>query len=323
MRQALLTAIAILICAPNLAAAPLSRGKISLHLIAHLTPGAEQVIKAGPPAIKILDLGSDMLRAARMYKSLYPQGRVVLRIYTQKSYPRDADPVASAENYWRTALAPPLDRLSHADRALIDYLEGPNECEAYPAWESPKTAAWFARFWVKLADLMAAAGFRPCVGSIPVGNPPGDPAQVEAKIVAFLPALKEALRLHGCWSYHAYSLKYSTDPAVEKWYFLRYRMLHDIMVRHDPALAALPLIITEAGIDNRGNAQTDGWQARGSAFRFEQWLRWADAQLRKDHYVIAATLFESGDKRGWPSFDTEPINPWLARYLESLKPHAH
>lgn len=33
----------------------------------------------------------------------------------------------------------------------------------------------------------------------------------------------------------------------------------------------------------------------------------------------AHTLFQSGDATGWPSFDTEPINDWLAGYLDSQK----
>lgn len=293
----------------------MSQSKLSLHLIARCTDSAQQVIQAGPRALKILDLHDAMLHAARLYKQRYPQGRVVLRIYTQKSYARDAGPEASATDYWQTALWPPLQRLSQEDRALIDTLEGPNECEAYPAWESAETAGWYARFWVRLAALMAEAGFRPCVGSIPVGNPPGEPAEIAAKIAAFVPALQAALRLGGCWSYHAYTLRYSTDEGVERWYSLRYRMLHDMMVQRAPELADLPLLLTEAGVDQGGNPQTDGWQARGTAAQVEAWLQWFDARLREDPYVIAATLFQSGDTSGWPSFDTEPINGWLAEHL--------
>lgn len=302
------------------AAPALSESKLSLHLIARCTEGAERVTQAGPRALKILDLHEPMLQAARLYKSRYPQGRVVLRIYTQKNYPRDADPEASATDYWQTAMLPPLQRLSKADRALIDYLEGPNECEAYPAWESAETAGWSARFWVALADHMARAGFRPCVGSIPVGNPPGEPAEIEAKIAAFVPALRAARRHGGSWSYHAYTLEYSMDEGVERWYSLRYRMLHEMMVRHAPELADLPLILTEAGVDRSGNPQLDGWQQRGSALQYKEWLTWFDDRLREDPYVVAATLFQSGDTTGWPSFDTEPINRWLAGHLRRSRP---
>jgi hypothetical protein len=306
-----------LLLASLLLASPpgLSSSKLSLHLIAHYTPGARQVVRAGPRVLKILDLGPEMLAAAREYKRLYPQGLVALRVYTQKSYAADADPVASARDYWSSALWPPLGRLSPEDRRLIDFLEGPNECEAYPAWESPERAAWFARFWETLAPLMAEAGFRPCVGSIPVGNPPGTPEEIEARFVAFAPALRAAKRLRGAWSYHGYSLKYTTDVGEERWLSLRYRMLHEILQRRCPDVADVPVILTEAGIDKLGNPQQDGWQARGTREQFEAWLTWFDARLQEDPYVLGATLFQSGDARGWPSFDTEPVNGWLARHL--------
>jgi hypothetical protein len=228
---------------------PPSASKLSLHLIARYSPGTRDVVAARPPVLKVLDLHADMLQALREYKRLCPEGKSVLRIYTQKHYPLDADPEAAARDYWQDALWPPLERLPEDDRRLVDYLEGPNECEAYPAWDTPETAAWFARFWVALEDAMAAEGFRPCVGSIPVGNPPGGPDEIAAKLAAFAPALVRARELGGVWSYHAYSLPYGTDAAEENWYSLRYRMLRDLLLRSHPGLADLPLILTEGGID--------------------------------------------------------------------------
>ncbi|MCD6350643.1 MAG: hypothetical protein J7M26_00880, partial [Armatimonadetes bacterium] len=165
------TIIALLLAGlPMAGPTHLSPSKISLHLIGHYTPGARKVVAAGPRVLKVLDLGPDMLAALRAYKGRWPQGKTVLRIYTTRHYERGADPAAAARDFWQTVLKPALDRLSPADRKLLDYLEGPNEGEAYPVWESPETAAWFARFWQTLAPLIAAAGPRPCAGSIPVGN---------------------------------------------------------------------------------------------------------------------------------------------------------
>jgi len=312
--------LAVLLLAASAAQKPLSQSKLSIHLIARYTPGAQAIVRAGPRVLKVLDLHGEMLKALREYKSLYPQGVTVVRIYTRRSYPRDANPEQAGRDFWENALRPAIERLAPEDRKLIDYLEGPNEGEAYPAWESPKTAAWFARFWQTLAPLIAAAGFKPCIGSIPVGNPPGNMAEIRAKILAFAPAMVVAHALGGAWSYHAYSLAYTTDLREEIWTSLRYRMLHDFVVEKYPQLADMPLIITEAGIDYRGNPHTDGWQGRGSAEKFKKWLQWFDARLREDDYVIGATLFQCGDTRGWPSFEIEPIANWLASYLESLRP---
>ncbi len=297
----------------------LSESKLSLHLIAQYTPGARQVVAAGPRVLKVLDLGPDMLAALRDYKQRHPAGTTVLRIYTTKHYPLDANPERAARDYWETALRPPLRSLSPADRQLIDLLEGPNECEAYPAWESSANAAWFGRFWASLADHMAWSGFRPCIASIPVGNPPGSPAEVEAKLVAFAPAFRAARRHNGAWSYHAYSLEYGTDVETESWYSLRYRRLHEVLQRRLPEVADLPCVLTEGGIDKGGNPREDGYQARGDAARYQQWLAWFDARLREDPYVLGVTLFQSGDFGGWPSFETEPITAWLASHLQGAR----
>jgi len=298
---------------------PISDSKLSLHLIARYTPGAEQVVAAGPRVLKVLDLHGEMLRAARDYKTRWPDGQVVLRIYTQVSYPVGSDPAAAGRDYWERFLAPPLRQLPAEDRKLLDFVEGPNECEAYPAWETVENAAWFARFWQALAPLIHAAGFKACVGSIPVGNPPGTPEEIDARIRAFIPALRQVHGLGGAWSYHAYSLKYTTDLGEELWTSLRYRRFYDLFRQEAPDLLDLPLILTEAGIDLAGNAEKDGWQARGDAAKFQRWLAWFDEQLRQDPYVLGATLFQCGDPTGWRSFETEPINPWLAGHLRTVR----
>lgn len=323
--RALLALIASLLGAPSCFAqapepGPPSAAKLSLHLIGPYTSGARLVVAARPPVLKVLDLHADMLAALRDYKSLCPDGKTVVRIYTRMHFAEGTDPGEAAADYWYGALWPPLAALAPDDRALIDYLEGPNECEAYPVWGSPTTAAWFAAFWVELAGYMAAEGFGPCVGSIPVGNPPGAPEEIAAKLAAFAPALVRARELGGVWSYHAYSLAYDTDMAEEYWYSLRYRMLRDLLLQTHPELADLPMILTEAGVDLGGNPAADGWQARGDAGRFQAWLSWFDDRLREDDWLLGATLFQCGDTGGWPSFDTEPVNPWIAGRLLQAGP---
>ena len=297
----------------------LSASRLGLHLIARYSPGARAVVAAGPRVLKVLDLTPEMMAALRDYKARWPEGLTVLRVYTQQRYAPGADPRAAGAEWWEKVLAPALSRLSGEERRLVDYVEGPNECEHYPVWESVAGAQWYAAFTEALVARMAAAGFRPCVGSIPVGNPPGTPEEIEARILAFAPGLLAAKRAGGVWSYHAYSLKYSTDLGEELWTSLRYRRLHEALARRYPELATLPLILTEGGVDLGGNPQADGWQARGDAGRFEDWLRWFDARLREDPYVLGVTLFQCGDTQGWPSFDTEPISAWLAGHLASQR----
>jgi len=293
----------------------LSPGKLSAHLINSYTIGVSNIVAGHPRVLKILDLGSGMLQAARAYKAGTPTGQIVLRIYTPKSYPITDDPAVSATNFWTTVLQPPLKALSASDRALIDYLEGPNEGDSTPTWQSLQAAQWFTTFWTNLSPLIAAAGFKPCIGSIAVGNPPGTPSQIQSNISTFVPALRQAKSLGGAWSYHAYTINYTTDTGVENFYSLRYRQFYGQFTSQYPDLADMPLILTEGGVDQSGTPSTSGWQARGTAADYERWLNWFEHQLAQDSYVLGCTLFEIGNPGGWSSFDLEPIAGWLGNYL--------
>ena len=295
--------------------AQLSSSHISAHLINAYTAGSSNIIAGHPRVLKILDLGADMLAAARAYKAAAPDGIIVLRIYTSVSYPNTSDPGASATNFWTTVLEPPLNALSSSDRKLIDYLEGPNEGDSTPTWGSLSDALWFTRFWTNLAPMIAAANLKPCIGSIAVGNPPGDPSQIQAFISTFVPALRQAKALGGAWSYHAYTINYTTDANVEYYYSLRYRQYYSQFASQYPDLVDMPLILTEGGVDQSGSPSTSGWQARGSAADYERWLNWFDRQIGQDSYVVGCTLFEIGNPGGWSSFDLEPIGLWMRNYL--------
>ncbi|MCS7266032.1 MAG: hypothetical protein NZ805_14520, partial [Armatimonadetes bacterium] len=249
-------------------------------------------------------------------------GIVVMRVWErtpQIRYQITDDPISCADDFWHKVLEPAVNRLSPSDRKLVDFLEGPNEGENTPTWENLEAARWFGRFWERLAVLIAKAGFRPCIGSIAVGNPPGSLDEIHAKLDAFVPALQAAKQFKGAWSYHAYSLEYTTDLKVEIWYSLRYRLFYEFLRKRHLELANLPIILTEGGVDKGGNPKTDGWKARGNAEKFQAWLEWFDAELRKDKEVIGVTLFQIGDPQGWWSFDLEPISDWLANYLASAK----
>src|SRR6185369_17712175 len=115
---------------------PPSQSKISVHLLSSYSSGAAQIIQARPRVIKILGTDSGMMQAARDFKAAAPDGKVVCRIYTSNAWSRTQDPAAAGSNFWQTILAPNLVNLSAADRALIDYVEGPNEGDSTPTWGS-------------------------------------------------------------------------------------------------------------------------------------------------------------------------------------------
>jgi hypothetical protein len=295
----------------------LSNSKLSAHLINGYTVGSSNIVAGKPRVLKVLALDSGfpsgLAQAMRDYKAKVPGGKVVVRVYSPKNYTTSDNATASALDFWNTVIQPPLSGISASDRALIDYLEGPNEGETptlgYPT--SPQSSQWFNQFWTNLTPLMISAGYKPCIGSIAVGNP-GSLSDLDP----FVPALRQAKAAGGAWSYHSYTIQYSTDVDVENWYSVRYRQFYSYFAQQGYSdLLSMPLILTEGGVDQSGTPSTSGWRARGTAVQYERWLNWFDAQIIQDSYVLGCTLFENGDPTGWSSFELEPIAGWLGRYL--------
>ncbi|MCX6929853.1 MAG: hypothetical protein NT154_42570 [Verrucomicrobia bacterium] len=93
---------------------------------------------------------------------------------SRKSYSLADNPSASALDFWNTVLQPPLNGSSASDRALIDYLEGPNEGDTpmlgYPNSPAGAASQWFNQFWTNLTPRIVSAGYKPCIGSIALGR---------------------------------------------------------------------------------------------------------------------------------------------------------
>ncbi|HNQ90773.1 MAG TPA: hypothetical protein PKM73_19330 [Verrucomicrobiota bacterium] len=321
-RRLLLCSGAILILgamAPSLraqSAAP-SWSKLGLHVRVRLTDGTRQVLGAHPRILKIVGTTPAMLETLRTYKAGTPGGLAVLRVPDARTYLVSEDPAASARDFWNRALAPALGALSATDRALIDFVEGPNACDQTPCWGTVDNARWLGDFWSTLAPLIRHNGFRPCAFSIPAGAPGGTAAEVEAQLDAIIPALRTCQANDGAWSYHASTASYTQNVAQELATSLRYRQFYDFFRVHAPDLVSLPLLLTEAGIDNG-----KGWNdpANGDAAKYQSWLQWWDLEIRKDPAVLGAALFEIGEPETWASWDLEPMAPWIASHLESLRP---
>ena len=292
------------------AAAPPSQSKISVHLLSSYSVGAAQIVQGHPRVIKILGTDGSMLQAGREFKASTPQGKVICRIYTPNRWTINDNPAVAGTNFWQTVLAPALVNLSAADKALIDYVEGPNEADSTPTWASAADTQWYNTFWMNLAPLIANAGFKPLAYSISVGNPPGTQAEIYATLDRIAPSLRLCQSLGGGWSYHSYSLPYGTNITDEIWYSLRYRQYYSYFASAYPDLVNLPLVLTEGGIDGAGP-----WSTRGDTNKFQNWLMWFDSEIRKDAYCLGITLFQIGDTGNWNGFNVEPIAPWLANYL--------
>ncbi len=286
--------------------------KLGPHHILTYTNPAASINAAGPAIIKVLDLDGTMFSTLQDAKTANPSCVSVVRIYTTTTYSFSQDPTLAAQDFWNNVLSGPLNALTPAQKALIDYVEGPNE----PSYSSVSECQWHSDFWLELAPLIANAGFKPCAYSIAVGNPGGNQTEMLARIEALTPALYLCKSLGGGWSYHSYTIPYTTDINQEIYYSLRYRQYYDYFATNHPTLVDLPLLLTEGGVDIGGGPSTDGWQARGTAQDFENWLAWFDDRMREDPYVIGCTLFQSGSG-GWPSFDIDPVAPWIVNRINT------
>ena len=71
---ALACLVLLLAAVHSLHAQTLSSSKLSAHLINSYTTGVSNIVAGHPRVLKILDLGSGMLQAARAYKAGTPNG---------------------------------------------------------------------------------------------------------------------------------------------------------------------------------------------------------------------------------------------------------
>ena len=218
-----------------------------------------------------------------------------------------SDPVEAAEKRFK-AMEGQLKKLEpHKDK--VDFLE------LFPCmWEpdSPEMGRWYSRFTEVLARKVGEAGYRPIVLTSGVGGLPIKPELLDA----MAPGLRAAKKYGGAWACHGYTLEYTRDAQKESHYSLRYRRAYDYLRKAHPDIADLPIIMVEGGVDYRGDPDKDGWQARGSQKKFEDWLAWYDGELLKDPQVLGVTLFKAGSMSTWKSFDLEPVCGWLTEYLD-------
>lgn len=292
------------------------KSKLGIFILSGLSPGAKKILAAQPSVVKVMDpyKTPGLLAAIHQYKQDYPDGITILRFADQKHvYTLEDDPNKAAEELFATVIRPGIDALG-SNKDDYDLIETPNESNQTPGWETVDSARWLGKFWGELTRLNYLKGFHTCIGSIAVGNPGGSPQEIEDKLAAFLPAVQTANRNGGALCYHAYTIQYTTDVSAEQWFSLRYRSLHDSLVKLDPALKSFPIVLSEGGVDLEGAPATAGWQKRGTTKQYEDWLTWFSSEIEKDSYVQGVTLFQIGDSY-WSSFDLEPMADWLTSQI--------
>ncbi len=263
-------------------------------------------------------------------KQSSPTTLVVAR-YTPLPNPDFAtwDPIAAARQFAETLLPIAAEPRRLAN---IDAWESFNEPNPIDAGQMASLAA----FEAERTRLLAANGVRSCVGNFSTGQPPLE------LWPAFFPALQAVQETNGYLGLHEYSAPYlwfgsgphQNQPGVDEgdsgWLTLRYRKVYQQYL--EPAGLAVPLLITELGVDgqvgNRPGPLGLGWRDFGGFWRGEgkistteegfyiEQLAWYDAELAQDDYVKGAAIYALVAQEGWLSFEiTGPASQILQQYL--------
>jgi hypothetical protein len=249
---------------------------------------------------------------------------------------------------------PDLDNWNPSEAArqfvelLLPIATEPRRQAAIDAWESfnePTPAntgqmARLAEFEAERTRLLAAAGIRSCVGNFSTGQPD------LALWPAFYPALQAVQEHGGYLGLHEYSapemwfgsgphqLQAGSSEGDEGWLTLRYRKVYRNLLQ--PAGLAVPLIITETGVDGqvggRPGPHGKGWKdfagywveqglatTTAAGFYVEQ-LAWYDAEITKDDYVLGAAIYTLAGPSGWESFEIHGECADILRQYLSVHP---
>ena len=248
------------------------------------------------------------------YKQHCPDGiAIVANVGDSLDY--NANPVSEANRRWNEYLGPRLIPLTEAEKAMIDYVEvSPNMSEPHTV----ERAQWWNSYSATLCPLVGNLGLKPMIYTIGVGGMPCCGSEELAVLQAMIPSLRYAHYYGGGWAYHGYTIQYTMDYVIESYYSLRYRRAYDYFEDHAPDLLTMPLVIAEGGVDYLGNPETDGYAYRGTRQDYAEWLHWYDQEVMQDPYVVGVTLFKiGGGAQSWPSFDVDPMVPWLMSYWET------
>ena len=142
---------------------------------------------------------------------------------------------------------------------------------------------WYVRF----AELMHNRGEKVAGFSWSTGNP------TDRQLQWIIPLVTGAAAAVDAHAFHEYAKPRSGTPFSD---WGRYRLFERAL----PAHARKPVVITEAGVDDIGDAGTSGWAAQMTAGQYLELLARYDQAISADNYVLGATIYTLKDPN-WPS----------------------
>jgi hypothetical protein len=300
-----------------------TRSKLTLHFI-RTTPASYQFLRdARPPFAKLVDDVGWSATARRDFPEMILIGRIVTQNHEAL---RRMDPVRAATQYVNEQMP------TYRANPDIDYWEGWNEWDP----RTPEEWSWYVHFESQRACLMQYYGYRAVIGNFSTGRPEFN------EMAMFLPALRIGVSCGAMFGLHEYSaptMQFGYAMRIPRRPFFpnrgiltfRYRYWYDDMLI--PLNIPIPLVITEMGVDGgvgagrpgpTGNGWLDfttywkqqGLSSDGAQFYAEQ-LAWYDSEMRKDPYVLGASVYLAGAPGN--SFDVEQVLPNLTAYVTGIQ----
>lgn len=286
--------------------------KLSVHAMGGSSEAVEFVRAGAPVVLFVDDFG-----AASEFLAINPNitlvGRVFDRMTAESQFERGLSPEAAVAEYFDKVYRNKLDL-----NPLIRIWVGHNE----PKWTTFAQMAWYAQVEALRTRKLRDLGRRSVVGQFATGNPditgvepPGsDPLGWWKAFRPALDAVKECkgfLGLHGYWQDR---LRFGLDANGEDFNTFRYRKVHRIYLEPN-GFGDLPIIQTENGSDFRiwPNYNPDGYAAD---------LIFCDEQMRKDKYLIGATIFTfnvGGNPDAWGAFNMVNAPGVMSRVLPEMR----
>lgn len=306
---------------------PASTGsKLGIHYIG-TTPKTYNILRQSvPPVIKLVGDVGWSATARQDFPTLPMIGRLGNEEVDRLEL-LQMNPIRAARKFVE-------DRLeAYRRNPAILYWEGWNEWTPDEVG-SPSEWGWFAQFEGQRACVMRDYGLRAVIGNFSTGRPEF------GEMLLFVPALRAAAECEAWFGLHEYSaptMQFGYGAGIPRRpsfpnrgiLTFRYRFWYDDVLK--PLDIRLPLVITELGVDGGVGAGRPGpvtgegwlgfrnyWEMQGLTSNSPEFyinqLAWYDSEMRRDRYVIGATIFTAGGAGTWDSFDIDDIAEALGQY---------
>jgi hypothetical protein len=324
------------------------KSKLGFHIGGQVYPGQlDKIVRAGTRLVKVLG-STETLKM--LYSGLGDRAILIARDQRLGDdfvrFARGIDP-RSAAQHWMSQMRPLMAQAPFAYWESFDDLTDWSKLRAFGEFEAERQR------------LMAAEGFKACIGNFAAGTP-----EIETsgdRWADFYPALEVANQLGNILGLHEYSglymdLWYGPNqsqairsgqrvpfPAdyAEGWLFARYRKVWRLHLKPN-GWTNVRIALTELGLGRAGEIDADflagemtrawtscvgTWQRRDGRtdapqFYVEQ-LQWCDGQMQRDAYLIGGAIYTWGAVGSALAFEIEGrVADTLVAYIQRTRDEA-